>query len=302
MNYTLNQLNIFLTIAKHENISRAAEELHLTQPAVSIQLKNFQDQFDIPLTENVGRRIYVTEFGKKIALAAQNIIDEINAINFQTAAFKGLLTGRLNVSIVSTGKYVMPFFLKDFLGLHPNIELVMDVTNKTQVIESLVNNKVDFALVSILPEDIDLEVIDLVENKLFLVGATDFQISNIENTKEFLEQIPIIFREKGSGTRQTMETFIRNHEIKVQKKMELTSNEAVKQAVIAGMGFSVMPLIGIKSELMAKTLKIIPIEGLPIQTTWQLIWHKSKKLSPIAAAYVQHLQQNKEVIQTKYFV
>lgn len=110
MNYTLNQLNIFLTIAKHENISRAAEELHLTQPAVSIQLKNFQDQFDIPLTENVGRRIYVTEFGKKIALAAQNIIDEINAINFQTAAFKGLLTGRLNVSIVSTGKYVMPFF------------------------------------------------------------------------------------------------------------------------------------------------------------------------------------------------
>lgn len=165
----------------------------------------------------MGRRIYVTEFGKKIALAAQNIIDEINAINFQTAAFKGLLTGRLNVSIVSTGKYVMPFFLKDFLGLHPNIELVMDVTNKTQVIESLVNNKVDFALVSILPEDIDLEVIDLVENKLFLVGATDFQISNIENTKEFLEQIPIIFREKGSGTRQTMETFIRNHEIKVQK-------------------------------------------------------------------------------------
>ena len=149
MNYTLNQLQIFLKIVQTQSVTKAAEELHLTQPAVSIQLKNFQDQFDIPLTEVLGRKIHITDFGREIAVAAENIINQVYAINYKTQAFKGQLTGRLKISIVSTGKYIMPYFLTSFMQKHAGIELLMDVANKNSVIESLENNEVDFALVSI---------------------------------------------------------------------------------------------------------------------------------------------------------
>jgi DNA-binding transcriptional LysR family regulator len=157
MNYTLNQLQIFLKVVQTQSVTRASEELHLTQPAVSIQLKNFQDQFDIPLTEVVGRKIFVTDFGHEIAHAAENIINQVYAINYKTLAYKGQLTGRLKISVVSTGKYVMPQFLADFMNQHEGIELFMDVTNKSKVVESLDKNEVDFALVSILPDKLNIE-------------------------------------------------------------------------------------------------------------------------------------------------
>ena len=168
MNYTFNQLQIFLKVVKTKSVTKASEELHLTQPAVSIQLKNFQDQFEIPLTEVVGRKIYITDFGNEIALAAEEIINQMYAINTKTLAYKGQLHGRLKISVVSTGKYVMPFFLSNFMREHSSIELLMDVTNKIKVIESLEKNEVDFALVSILPKNINVEKLDLLSNKLFL--------------------------------------------------------------------------------------------------------------------------------------
>ena len=168
MNYTLNQLQIFLKIVETQSVTKASEELHLTQPAVSIQLRNFQSQFDIPLTEVVGRKMYITDFGKEIAGSAENIINQVYAINYKTSAYKGHLTGRLKISVVSTGKYIMPYFLSDFINLHSGVELLMDVTNKSSVLDSLENNEVDFALVSILPTTLNIEKIDLLQNKLFL--------------------------------------------------------------------------------------------------------------------------------------
>ena len=171
MKYTLNQLQIFLKIVQTQSVTKAAEELHLTQPAVSIQLKNFQDQFDIPLTEVVGRKIYITDFGREISEAAENIINQVYAINYKTLAYKGQLTGRLKISVVSTGKYVMPYFLTNFMQQYSGIELMMDVTNKNKVVESLENNEVDFALVSILPNSLNVEKFDLLQNRLYLVGS-----------------------------------------------------------------------------------------------------------------------------------
>src|SRR5690349_1442490 len=150
MNYTLNQLQVFLKITQTLSVTKAAEELHLTQPAVSIQLKNFQDQFDIPLTEVIGRKIYITDFGKEIADAAESILNQVEMIDLKTHAFRGHLTGRLKISVVSTGNYVMPYFLSSFMRQHEAVELVMDVTNKSKVIESLDKNTVDFSLVSII--------------------------------------------------------------------------------------------------------------------------------------------------------
>jgi DNA-binding transcriptional LysR family regulator len=301
MNYTLNQLQIFLKVVQTLSVTKASEELHLTQPAVSIQLKNFQDQFEIPLTEVVGRKIHVTDFGKEIAVAAENILNQVYAINYKTLAYKGQLTGRLKLSIVSTGKYVMPFFLADFIKQHEGVELVMDVTNKNKVIESLENNEVDFALVSILPNSLNIEKIDLLDNKLYLIGKGGENEFKNGISFEKLQSLPLIFREKGSGTRQTMESFFQKNVISVLKKMELTSNEAVKQAILAGLGYSIMPSIGIRNEIENNELQIIPVKGLPINTTWSLIWLKGKKHSPVSQSFLDYLEKEKEGIVNRFF-
>jgi DNA-binding transcriptional LysR family regulator len=301
MNYTLNQLQIFLKVVKTKSVTKASQELHLTQPAVSIQLKNFQDQFDIPLTEVVGRKIYITDFGNEIAEAAENIINQVYAINYKTLVYKGQLTGRLKISIVSTGKYVMPFYLANFMNEHSGIELSMDVTNKNKVLDSLEKNEIDFALVSILPKNLNIEKQDLLKNKLYLVGNNKTKFKKGISTKELFKDLPLIFREKGSGTRQSMESFIQNNNIPVLKKMELTSNEAVKQALLAGLGYSIMPLIGIRNELQNEELQIIPTKGLPIKTTWSLIWLKGKKHSPVSQSFLNYVKkENATIVQEKF--
>jgi DNA-binding transcriptional LysR family regulator len=296
MNYTLNQLQIFLKIVQTQSVTKASEVLHLTQPAVSIQLKNFQDQFDIPLTEVVGRKLYITDFGKEIAAAAENIIDQVNAINYKSHIFKGQLTGRLKISVVSTGKYVMPYFLADFIKMHKGVQLMMDVTNKKSVTESLDINEVDFALVSILPHQLNVDSLELLQNKLYLIGNANQDFPESSYSKDIFEQLPLIYREKGSGTRQTMEHFIEKNQISIHNKIELTSNEAVKQAILAGLGYSIMPLIGIKNELHQQQLQIIPVEGLPIKTQWSLIWMKGKKHAPVASAFLEYMKQEKQNI------
>jgi len=301
MHYTLHQLQILLTISETGSITRAAEALHLTQPAVSIQLRNLQEQFDIPLTEVVGRKLYVTDFGREIVASARNILEEVESMERITLARQGFLTGKISVSVVSTGKYIMPYLLTDFMQQHPGVELSMVVTNKQSVIDSLEQNNVDFALVSILPDHLQVEKINLLPNKLFLVGNRQQQFSSAEQPKKILEKLPLIFREKGSGTRQVMETFIRRHDLQIQQKMELTSNEAVKQAILAGLGYSVMPLIGIRNELKAKRLQIVPVKGFPVQTSWQLIWLKGKRFSPAAAAYKKYLEQYKQKLIQQHF-
>lgn len=301
MNYTLHQLQIFLKISEIQSITKAAVALHLTQPAVSIQLKNFQDQFSIPLTEVVGRKLYITDFGKEIAVAAEKIINEVHAINYKTLAYQGQLSGRLKISVVSTAKYVMPYFLSDFMKEHTGVDLIMDVTNKARVIENLELNEVDFALVSVLPSKLKVNRVALMPNKLFYVGGTQLSLSDRPSKKKLFEDLPLIYREHGSATRNAMETFITKNQFSVRKKMELTSNEAVKQAVVAGLGCSIMPLIGIKNELKNGDLQIIPVKGLPITTTWNLIWLKSKKLSPAATALLEFLKTNKEeIIEEKF--
>lgn len=301
MKYTLSQLQIFLKIAQNQSVTRAAEELHMTQPAVSIQLKNFQDQFDIPLTEVVGRKLYITDFGKEIAAAAEKIINQVYEINYKTLAYKGKLTGKLKISVVSTGKYVMPYFLTDFINANPGVELKMDVTNKTSVLESLEQNEVDFSLVSVLPDKLDIDRIDLIQNKLYLVGNAEKEFKRARYKDDIFSKVPLIFREKGSGTRQTMELFFNKIGITILKKMELTSNEAVKQAVLAGLGYSIMPLIGIRNELIHGELQIIQVKGLPITTSWSLIWLKSKRHSPVAMAFLDYLEKEKNNIIDKKF-
>ncbi|WP_088341895.1 LysR substrate-binding domain-containing protein [Robiginitalea sediminis] len=301
MNYTLNQLNIFFHIASLQSVTKAAEALHLTQPAVSIQLKNFQDQFSIPLTEVVGRRLYITDFGREIARSAEQILNQVEAINYKTHAFEGHIAGRLKITTVSTAKYVMPYFLSDFMERHPGVDLVMDVTNKGRVVRSLEENEVDFAMVSVMPEHLNVDRVELMRNKLYLVGGTRRKRQSGAPKVDIFRKEPLIYREPGSATRAAMERFLESKGLSSPKKMELTSNEALKQALIAGLGYSIMPLIGLKNELRNGELEIIPYRGLPVTTHWNLIWLSSKKLSPTAQAYLDFVRKEKDRIIKEQF-
>jgi len=299
MNYTLHQLRIYLIVTETLSITKTAEKLNLTQPAISIQLKNFQDQFDYPLIEIINKKIQVTGLGKEIAIAAESIITEIDNINYNSQNYKNKLAGHLKIAIVSTGKYIMPYFLGDYLKQNSGVDLTMDVTNYSKVLSSLLQYEIDFALISHDPDNIKFEKFDLIKNELFLVG-NDVVNTPLKGDKT-LTDTPFIFREAGSRTRLVMENFISKNKIKIKKKIELTSNEAVKQAVIAGIGYSIMPIIGIRNEIDNGLLKIIPMKGLPIQTTWRLIWLKEKKLSPIAESYLKYLEKEKDTIINRYF-
>jgi len=301
MNYTLHQLKVFVEIVTKESITKAAEALFLTQPAVSIQLKKFQDQFPLPLTEVIGRKLYVTDFGREIAMTAQKILDEVATIDHKTKVYQGKLAGKLKISCVSTGKYVMPYYISDFVNQHSGIDFSIDVTNKQNVVKDLEQNKIDFALVSVLPKHLALEAVPLLKNSLYLVGGANREINRESQISEIFQNEPLLYREKGSATRNAMEAFIDGRNVSVTKKIELTSNEALKQAVIAGLGYSIMPMIGIKNSVDKNAIKIIDYPGLPIHTQWNIVWLKNKALSPVANAFTKYLLAEKDTITKKYF-
>jgi DNA-binding transcriptional LysR family regulator len=296
MNYTLHQLKIFLKVARLKSITNASKELYLTQPAVSIQLKKFQDQFEIPLTEVIGRQLYVTDFGAEVVGISEKILEEAEVLKSITSKYKGLVTGRINISIVSTAQYVMPYFLKGFMEKYPDVEINIDVTNKKKVLESLKENRTDFALISVLPDDMLLEKIELMKNYLFLIG------SQLKDHKKFeFNNSLFLFREEGSATKKVMVDYLNKFEVTYRKKIELVSNEAVKQSILAGLGYSIMPIIGLKNELLNKSLKIISAPNLPIVTNWNLVYNKGKKLNPATLAFIEHINSSKDQIIEEYF-
>lgn len=296
MNYTFHQLRIFQNVADTGSVTEAGKRMNLTQPAVSIQLRNLQDQFELPLTETIGKRLHVTEFGEEVLRSVSVILTEVESLQHMANARRGLLSGRLKIAIASTGKYIMPQFLADFFSLHPGIDLQMDVTNRDRVIDSLKTNNTDIALVSVFPENLDLERMPLIENELYLVVRSDHPMAGCSADTHQLTNYPIIYREPGSATRMAMERYLGEYGVSVCQKIELTSNEAVKQAVLAGLGISIMPMIGIHQELDAGKLSIIPILGLPIRTEWQLVWLRKKELTPVMAAYLVFLDKERDRI------
>lgn len=301
MHFTLHQLHILLKTAETGSITKAAEELHLSQPAISIQLKNLQSQFDVPLFEVVHKKVHITELGKEVADAARQMLEQSERISQLNQRQKGKLSGKLKISVVSTGKYVMPFFLDDFLRLHPAVELMLDVSNKSRVVEDLQNNRVDFSLVSVIPAHMQLKRIPLMKNKLVMIVGKDSPSNQSRNQPVSEIPWPLIVREEGSATRQWMERFIQRKKIRFSKTMELTSNEAVKQAIMANLGCSIVPLIGIKNELKNKQVRIVPLKGLPMQTEWNLVWPSGKKQTVVAATFLNHIQLVKDDIIKKHF-
>ncbi len=301
MNYTIHQLRIFIKVYEYQSITKAAEALYLTQPAVSIQLKKLQEEFEIPLIEVIGRKLYITSFGEEVYILANKILSIVEQIEVSKDSYKGVITGTIKIAAASTGKYVMPYFLTGFTKKYPQVRLSIDVTNKTKVVESLQENTVDFALISVIPPTLSLECLPLIKNEWHLVAATDYPNLGTRMMAKKLNQHVLIFREEGSATRAAMKNFLVKNQITVNRSMELVSNEAVKQAVRAGLGLSIMPVIGIRSELELQKMRIVPMKGLPIVTNWNLCHSSGKQLSPAATALLDYIKEHKTAISERYF-
>lgn len=289
MQFTFHQLRIYAEVVRQKSITKAANNLNMTQPALSIQLKNFSSLFEFQLLERKGRSIKVTDYGMQIYQRALDLLSKAEEMNYLTASFRNLEAGSLRIASVSTGKYIIPYIVADFLNHYPKVDLNIQVSNKEDVVNRLKDEDLDFALVSVIPNNVLVNEEVLFNNELYLVGKTP----------EFDSSRPLIYREKGSATRQAMDRYFRN--TKGRKTFELTSNEAVKQAVKAGLGYSILPKIGIAQELLEGTLHVIPQKKLPIITQWRIVYNRQKMLSPVAQTFLSYLKENKADIIKKHF-
>jgi DNA-binding transcriptional LysR family regulator len=301
MNYTLNQLEIFLKISQTQNITKAAELLNLSQPAVSIQLKNFQQQFPVPLTEVLGKKLFLTDFGKEVAAMAEEILNKAQAIHYRALEHDGKLVGTLKLGVVSTGSYVIPYFLADFIKKHPAVQLHVEVSNKSGVVQALEKNLIDFALLSIPPENMRLEKIELLKNTLYWVGSPKVFAQGNRIAESDWPSVTVIYRELGSGLRQIAEQYIKERQFQPLKWIELSTYEMVKHALLAGVGISVMPLVGLRQDIASGTLQVFEVENFPITTTWSMVWNTGKMHSPSAKAFLNHIEENKGEIVRQYF-
>lgn len=302
MNISLQQLRGLQLIASHNSITKAAKSMGMTQPAVSSQLKNLQEQFEVPLTEVIGKKIYITEFGQELVQTADRIFAEVDQIEQKMLEIKGLLAGKIKISAVSTGKYIMPYLMADFMKIHPHVDISLEVSNRHTVLDHLKENETDLALISVLPDEFDLEKVKLSEHKWQLACSpenADHYRKEIEAGR--WENIPFVLREKGSGTRVMMEKFFQDRNINIKSRLDLATNEAVKQAVMAGLGASILSNFSMYQEIIDERICIIDFEGLPIKGDWNLIWLKQKNHSPAALAFIRWISNNKEKIFRDHF-
>jgi DNA-binding transcriptional LysR family regulator len=299
MDFSLRQLQLFCSVVEHASITKASIELDLTQPAISIQLKKLQANFELPMIEILGKKVVITDFGRSFYAQAKDILSKVEDFKYGIESLNGILSGKLKISTVSTGKYIMPFYLKNFLDKNKQVDLKLDVSNRKQVIADIMNHEIDFALVSVLPNEEQFHELILMKNPLYLIGPKSKLIKNFDSKSS--KEYPLIYREEGSGTRLVMQRHFESINYSPKIKMELTSNEAVKQAVIAGLGYSMLSLLSIKNELIQKELEIVPDVQMRVRSTWRLIWLKNKQLSPVASAFLQHVLEQKDNIYRENF-
>jgi len=303
MNISLTQLRALKAISLHESITSAARSMDMTQPAVSIQLKNLQEQFEVPLTEIIGKKIHITAFGQEMVEMADRIFAEVNLIEQKMLELKGLLAGKIRISAVSTGKYIIPYLMADFMKINPHVEINLEVSNRNQVLAHLEENTTDLALISVnLPNDENIESITLEENKWYLACSPDLlEKYQKEINQNNWDKVPFILREKGSGTRSKMEDFFKSRNINADSKMELATNEAVKQAIMAGLGASILSNFSMSQEIEDKRIAILKYPGFPFKSHWKLVWLKQKRHSPAVLAFIKWIAENKKEIFKSHF-
>lgn len=290
LHLTLRQLKVFESVARHLSYSRAADELHLTQPAVSMQIKQLEGNISLPLFEQLGKRIYLTEAGRELYQYSRSISQQLVDMEVALDELKGMERGKLNISVVTTANYFAPHLLAKFCQRYKGVTVSLNVSNRETVLKHLSDNLIDLAIMGQPPEDLDIDSESFIENPLVVIAPPDHPLCKEQHipVKRLAKEIFLV-RESGSGTRGAMERFFAAHEVKINKGMEADTTEAIKQAVQAGMGLGIMSQHTAELELETNRLKILDVQGFPIIRHWHVVNRKNKRLSGVANAFREFL-------------
>ncbi|MEW5756321.1 MAG: LysR substrate-binding domain-containing protein [Pseudomonadota bacterium] len=286
MHLTIRQLKIFDSVCRHMNYTRAAEELHLTQPAVSMQVKQLEDQVGIPLFEQMGRKLYLTEAGKEIQHYSRRIIELLDEADAVIDDLRGARHGLLDISVVSTANYIITPLLAIFAKRFEGVTIRLDVSNRQTLLQQLEANEKDLVIMGQPPADLDLIATPFMENALVVIAHIDHPLAQKHKIPlSRLERETFVVREKGSGTRIAMERFFAERDIFLHTGMEMTSNEAIKQAVMAGLGLGIVSIHTLGLELHTGCLAVLDIEDFPIVRQWCVVHRQGKRLSAVCQAF-----------------
>jgi DNA-binding transcriptional LysR family regulator len=295
--WTLQQLRLFEAVARHRSFTRAAEEVHLTQPAVHIQVRRLEAAVGQPLLESIGRRLTPTRAGEAMLEAAQEVLGRLKRLTGTLADLGGKIGGRLDVGVVSSAGYFMPELLAAFLRLHRDVQPRLTVANRARIIERLREQADDFCVMGQVPDGVglDLAAYPVMENLLVPIAPPGHPLSGTATVPlaAFAGE-PFLVREAGSGTRDAIERAFAEHGLTVNPAMELGSTESIKRAVMAGLGVSVLSLSSLELEIEAGLLAPLRVEGLPLRRTWFAVHQRDKHLGPTANAFLSQLMTDRE--------
>lgn len=288
---TLRQLQIYETVVRLGNYSQTGRLLHLTQPTVSMQIKKLSDAIGLPLLEQVGKRTHPTTAGRHVYTTACNILEQLSELENTIAEHKGVVKGNLQIAVVTTAKYFMPHILGAFIESHPQVKPSLTVGNRALVLERLRSNLDDLLIMGQVPEDLKVEAHPFMQNTLVVISHPDHPLAQSRDIPlEYLSKERFLEREQGSGTRLLMDHLFAKHGIKIEPYMELGSSEAIKQAVMAGLGISVLSLHNLRLELKGKYVVILDVEGFPLQKLWYVVYLKDKKLSLATRTFIEFIR------------
>ncbi len=287
---TLHQLKIFDTLARRMSFARAAEELHLTSPALSIQVKQLSEAVELPLYEQIGKKLHLTAAGQVVADACHDLFERLERLDMELADLKGLKQGTLRLAVITGAKYLIPGLLGVFCARYPGIEVALKVTNRERVLERLNANLDDLYVLGQPPQELALTTTPFMENPLLLVSRSDHPLARRKHIAptELADEYFLV-REEGSGTRITSERFFATHGMTLKARMELGSTEAIKQAVAAGLGLAVISSHALTLDWSSGEFAILDVQGFPILRHWHLVHPQGKQLSVVAAAFKDFL-------------
>jgi DNA-binding transcriptional LysR family regulator len=285
---TLRQLEILDAVARCGSFSAASADLHLSQPAVSMQIKQLEETLGLPLFEHIGRKIHLTEAGQDTLRTGRVIAHELDNLEQMLADRRGLKGGALTVSAASTASVFAARMMALFRDLHPDVRISLNVVNREILLQHLTENSIDLALMGQPPEGYHLTAQPFLENPLVVIAASNHPLANVSNIPlAQLVDLPLIGREPGSGTRNALEKFLTEHGYVYKAAMEMNKNEAIKQAVEAGLGLGVVSLHTVEAELDSGQLCLLDVAGFPLKRQWYLVQREGKRLSAAAQAFKQ---------------
>lgn len=302
-NATLRQLKVFESVARNLSFTRAAEELYLTQPTVSIQIKQLTDIVGQPLLEQVGKRIFLTDAGRELLKVCREIFEGLDRFEMLMSDMKGVKAGKLRLAIITTAKYFVPRLLGVFCQRYPGIDVTLKVTNRERVLQRMAENQDDLYVLGQPPEQVDVAFEPFLENPLVVLAPGNHPLAGKKNiSPQRLTEEQFLMREPGSGIRLATEEFFAGRGLKLKVRMELGSNEAIKQAVAGGLGLAVLSVHTLTLERNINELSILDVQGFPIRSHWYLVYPRDKQLSVVARAFLEFIHAESKLLSEKYLL